>query len=126
MGIDIRSLLRELIEARGSDLHVTVNSPPRIRVDQQIISLKYDTMSPEQCKSLAYSILTDKQQKKLELDFEVDFAFGVEGLSRFRGNVFFQRGSLTTVIRAIPFKIPTIEQLNYRRSVTDFPASQRD
>jgi twitching motility protein PilT len=112
MALDIRSLLKDLVEAQGSDLHLTVNSPPRIRVDQQIIALKYDTLSPEQCKSLAYSILTDKQQKKLEMDLEVDFAFGVEGLSRFRGNVFFQRGSLTTVIRSIPFKIPTIEQLH--------------
>ena len=99
MTLDIRSLLRDLIQMRGSDLHLTVNSPPRVRVDQQIIALSYDTLTPEQSKSLAYSILTDKQQKKLELDFEVDFAFGVDGLSRFRGNVFFQRGSLTTVIR---------------------------
>jgi len=121
MAIDIRSLLYDLINNRGSDLHLTVNSPPRIRVDQQIIALKYDPLSPEQCKSLAYSILTDKQQKKLELDFEVDFAFGVDGLSRFRGNVFFQRGSLTTVVRAIPFQIPTMEQLKLPKVCQTFP-----
>lgn len=119
--IDIRQLLKELIEARGSDLHLSVGSPPRIRVDQQIIPLKYDTMSPDACKALAYSILTDKQQKKLEMELEVDFAFGIDGLSRFRGNVFFQRGSLSTVIRAIPFKVPTIEQLRLPKICQTFP-----
>ena len=121
MNLDIRTLLRELIEARGSDLHLTVNSPPRIRVDQQIICLKYEPLSPDDCKSLAYSILTDKQQKRLELDFEVDFAFGVEGISRFRGNVFIQRGSLCTVIRAIPWRIPTVEQLRLPKITSTFP-----
>jgi twitching motility protein PilT len=125
MTLDIRSLLRDLIQMRGSDLHLTVNSPPRVRVDQQIIALSYDTLTPEQSKSLAYSILTDKQQKKLELDFEVDFAFGVDGLSRFRGNVFFQRGSLTTVIRAIPFEIPPLEQLKLPRICHTFPAKPK-
>ena len=125
MALDIRALLRDLIDMHGSDLHLTVNSPPRVRVDQQIIALKYETLTPEQCKSLAYSILTDKQQKKLELDFEVDFAFGVDGLSRFRGNVFFQRGSLTTVIRAIPFQIPTLEQLKLPRICHAFPTKPK-
>ena len=125
MTLDIRTLLRELIEARGSDLHLTVNSPPRVRVDQQITPLKYDPLSPEQCKGLAYSILTDKQQKKLEMEFEVDFAFGIDGLSRFRGNVFFQRGSLTTVIRAIPFKIPTIEQLKLPKITQTLPTKPK-
>jgi twitching motility protein PilT len=125
MALDIRALLKDLIESHGSDLHLTVNSPPRIRVDQQIVSLKYDPMTPEQCKGLAYSILTDKQQKRLELDFEVDFAFGIDGLSRFRGNVFFQRGSLTTVIRAIPFKIPTIEQLRLPKICQAFPTKPK-
>ena len=121
MKLDIRTLLRELIESKGSDLHLTVHSPPRIRVDQQIISLTYEPLTPDECKSLAYSILTDKQQKRLELDFEVDFAFGVEGISRFRGNVFIQRGSLSTVIRAIPWKIPTVEQLRLPKICTTFP-----
>ena len=61
MKLDIRTLLRELIDAKGSDLHITVATPPRIRVDQQIISLQYDPLTPDDCKSLAYSILTDKQ-----------------------------------------------------------------
>lgn len=125
MKLDIRTLLRELIEAKGSDLHITVNSPPRIRVDQQIISLQYDPLTPDDCKSLAYSILTDKQQKCLELDFEVDFAFGVEGISRFRGNVFIQRGSLSTVIRAIPWKIPSVEQLRLPKICVTFPTKPK-
>ncbi len=125
MALDIRQLLHNLIESRGSDLHLTVNSPPRVRVDQQIICLKYETLTPEQCKSLAYSILTDKQQKKLELEFEVDFSFGIDGLSRFRGNVFFQRGSLSTVIRAIPFKIPSLEQLKLPKICQAMPTKPK-
>lgn len=118
--IDIRRLLNELIDARGSDLHMAVGSPPRIRVDQHLVPLSYDPLTPEQCKQLAYSLLTEKQQKRLELDLEVDFAFGIEKLSRFRGNVFFQRGSLSTVIRAIPFTIPTIEQLRLPKICLSF------
>ena len=125
MALDIRALLRDLIQMRGSDLHLTVNSSPRVRVDQQIIALNYEVLTPELSKSLAYSILTDKQQKKLELDFEVDFAFGVDGLSRFRGNVFFQRGSLATVIRAIPFEIPPLEKLKLPRICHTFPGKPK-
>jgi twitching motility protein PilT len=119
--MDIRQLLKELIDARGSDLHLSVGSPPRIRVDQQIIPLKVESLNPDTCKALAYSILTDKQQKKLEMELEVDFAFGIDGLSRFRGNVFFQRGSLSTVIRAIPFKVPTMEALRLPKICQTFP-----
>jgi twitching motility protein PilT len=125
MKLDIRTLLRQLIDAKGSDLHITVNTPPRIRVDQEIVSLQYDPLSPDDCKGLAYSILTDKQQKKLELEFEVDFAFGIEGISRFRGNVFIQRGSLSTVVRAIPWKIPTVEQLHLPKICSTFPTKPK-
>jgi twitching motility protein PilT len=118
--IDIRSLLHQLVQARGSDLHLSVGSPPRIRVDQRLILLNYESLTPEQCKQLAYSLLTDKQQKRLELDLEVDFAFSIERLSRFRGNVFFQRGSLSTVIRSIPFLIPTMEQLRLPKICQSF------
>ncbi|MBU1937643.1 type IV pili twitching motility protein PilT, partial [bacterium] len=75
--IDIRQLLRELIQAKGSDLHLSAGTPPRIRVDQHLVSLQYEPLTPDQCKQLAYSLLTDKQQKRLELDLEVDFAFGI-------------------------------------------------
>jgi len=118
--VDIQRLLHELIQARGSDLHMSAGSPPRIRVDQRLIPLNYESLTPEQCKQLAYSLLMDKQQKRLELDFEVDFAFSIEGLSRFRGNVFFQRGSLSTVIRSIPFVVPTIEQLRLPKICQSF------
>jgi twitching motility protein PilT len=118
--VDIRRLLHELVEARGTDLHVCAGSPPRIRVDQHLVTLNYDPLTPEECKQLAYSLLADKQRKRLELELEVDFAFGIEKLSRFRGNVFFQRGSLSTVIRAIPFSIPTMEELRLPKICQSF------
>ncbi|MBU0691123.1 type IV pilus twitching motility protein PilT [bacterium] len=121
MSIDIRKLLEQLVNSRGSDLHLTVKSPPRIRIDQQLIPLDMPELTPDDCKTLAYSILTDKQQKRLEMDLEVDFAFGIEGVSRFRGNIFHQRGSLATVVRSIPFTVPTIEALKLPKICHAFP-----
>ena len=118
--VDIRQLLQELIQSGGSDLHLSVGSPPRIRVDQHLKPMNYEPLTPDRCKQLAYSLLRETQQKRLELELEVDFAFGIEKVSRFRGNIFFQRGSLSTVIRAIPFSIPTIEQLRLPKICNSF------
>ena len=118
--MDIKILLEEMVEKSASDLHLTVGSPPQLRIDQKLVPVGDEKLNPVTAKALAYKILTDKQQKKLELDFEVDFAFGIEGLCRFRGNVFFQRGSIATVIRRIPLNVPTIEQLNLPKIANSF------
>jgi twitching motility protein PilT len=118
--LDIRNLLEEMVEKTASDLHLTVGSPPQLRLDQKLVPISDEKLSPVTAKALAYKILTDKQQKKLELDLEVDFAFGIEGLCRFRGNVFFQRGSIATVIRRIPLHIPTIEDLKLPKICNSF------
>lgn len=122
MAPEIRDLLHDLIVNRGSELHLTADSPPRIRVDQQIISLKYDPLSPEQCHSLAFSILTENQQKKLETELEVGFAFNrtmaAGGELRFRGNAFFRHGSLAAVVRVI--QTPTMEQLGLPKVCLSF------
>jgi len=118
--VDIRTLLEEMVAKKASDLHLTVGSPPQLRIDQRLIPVSDEKLTPVTAKALAYKILTDKQQKKLELDLEVDFAFGIEGLCRFRGNVFFQRGSVATVIRRIPLTIPTIEELNLPKICNSF------
>ena len=118
--MEIRSLLEELVAKSASDLHLTVGSPPQLRIDQRLVPVGSEKLSPITAKGLAYKILTDKQQKKLELDLEVDFAFGIEGLCRFRGNVFFQRGSVATVIRRIPLSIPSIEELKLPKICNSF------
>jgi twitching motility protein PilT len=104
-------MLKELIERGGSDLHITTNSPPQIRVDGKLISLDMPPLNPVETKQLCYSVLTETQKHKFEEENELDLSFGVKGLSRFRSNVFVQRGAVAGVFRTIPFKILTFEEL---------------
>ncbi len=123
--MDIRSLLEEMVERNASDLHLTVGSPPQIRLDQKLVPVSDEKLTPVTAKALAYKILSEKQQKILELDLEVDLAFGIEGLSRFRGNIFFQRGSVASVIRRIPLQIPSIEQLKLPKICNSFVSKSK-
>ena len=110
--INLKTLLEEMVSRRGSDLHLTVGSPPQMRVDGDLIQLpNYERLGPEDTQALAYSVLTEKQKKEFEEQMELDFSFGIKGLSRFRGNVFMQRGAAAAVFRTIPYEILTFEQL---------------
>jgi twitching motility protein PilT len=104
-------MLKELISRGGSDLHITTNTPPQIRVDGKLIALDMPPLNPIETKQLCYSVLTETQKHKFEEENELDLSFGVKGLSRFRGNVFVQRGAVAGVFRTIPFKILTFEEL---------------
>lgn len=110
--ISLSELLRKLSELRGSDLHITTGSPPQVRVDGHLRPLEgYRTLTSSDTKQLAYSVLTDAQKHRFEENFELDFSFGVKGLSRFRANLFNQRGAVGAVFRAIPYEIKTFEEL---------------
>jgi len=110
--LNLRSLLQEMIQRGASDLHVTVGEPPKIRVDGDLVDSSVDrTLTPKDTLQIAYSILTENQKKRFETEDELDFSFGVQNLSRFRGNVFKQRGCVAMAIRQIPYDIKTIEQL---------------
>lgn len=109
---NLHDLLKILVEAGGSDLHITTNSPPQIRVDGKLKPLDdIPPLNPVETKQLCYSVLTDSQKHKFEEDNELDLSFGVKGLSRFRGNIFVQRGAVAGVFRVIPYKILTFEDL---------------
>jgi twitching motility protein PilT len=108
---NLHDMLKELIERGGSDLHITTNSPPQIRVDGKLLSLDMPPLNPVETKQLCYSVLTETQKHKFEEENELDLSFGVKGLSRFRSNVFVQRGAVAGVFRTIPFKILTFEEL---------------
>ncbi len=111
--LTLTELLKKMTEMRGSDLHITLNSPPQIRVDGHMHPLpEFSPMNAADTKSLAYSVLTDAQKHRFEEDMELDFSFGVKGLSRFRANLFNQKGAVGAVFRAIPYEIRTFEQLN--------------
>jgi len=111
MPVTLNQLLREMVDQGGSDLHVTTNSPPQIRVDGVLRELNHEPLTPTQTKQLAYSILTDNQKHRLEEDLEIDFSFGLKGLARFRANVFHQRGAIAAAFRQIPYEIRSFREL---------------
>jgi twitching motility protein PilT len=111
MNLTLGDLLRKLIEMSGSDLHVTTNSPPQIRVHGVLHALDLPPLTPAESKQLAYGVMTDAQKHRFEEDLELDFSFGLKGLARFRANCFNQRGSVAAVFRVIPWEIKSFEDL---------------
>jgi twitching motility protein PilT len=109
--INLRDLLHEMIEKRASDLHITAGLPPQLRVDGNIVGTTHEKLSPEDTLQITYSVLNEQQQKRFEEEKELDFSFGVKGLSRFRANVFLQRGVVSLAIRQIPYEILEMKQL---------------
>ena len=104
-------LLKTLMEMSGSDLHITAETPPQIRVHGDLQRLPLPALTPADTKQLAYSVLTDSQKKRFEEAMELDFSFGLRGLARFRGNVFSQRGAVSAVYRLIPERIRSFGEL---------------
>jgi len=117
--LSLSDLLKKLIELGGSDLHLTTNTPPQVRVDGELKPLEgFKTLTSADTKQLAYSVLTDAQKHRFEEALELDFSFGVRGLSRFRANLFNQRGAVGCVFRAIPYEIRSFENLGLPPVVT--------
>src|SRR6476659_8259364 len=110
--VNLRILLEEMIERDASDRHVTAGERPKLRVDGEITNSNLEfVMSPKDTMQLAYSVLTENQKKRFEMEDELDFSFGIQNLARFRGNCFKQRGCVSMVIRQIPFSIKTFDDL---------------
>ena len=110
-GITLSELLKKMIELGGSDLHLSTNSPPRIRVHGKLRGLDMPPLTAADTKALAYSVLTDVQKHRLEENLELDFSFGLKSMARFRGNVFHQRGAVAAVFRTIPWEIKGFDHL---------------
>src|SRR6188472_433043 len=104
-------LLHTLVASEGSDLHITTDTPPQIRVHGHLRRLEGADMTPAATKQLTYSVLTDAQKKRFEETLELDFSFGIKGLARFRCNMFNQRGAVAAVYRLIPEKIRSFQEL---------------
>jgi twitching motility protein PilT len=121
----IYDLLKVMIEKGASDLHVTTGSPPRLRVDGKLVPLDYPNLAPAETKTLCYSILTDAQKHRFEENNELDLSFGVKGLSRFRGNIFMQRGAVAAAFRTIPFEIRAFNELGVPEIVNDLVKKPR-
>ncbi len=107
---NIESLLKLMITKNASDLHLSAGSPPHLRIDEKLVPTEHGALSPTEIKELAYSLINDDQKAKFEREWELDFSFGVEGLSRFRVNVFMQRNNIGVAVRSLPYDILTFEQ----------------
>lgn len=116
----MRELLEEMIRRGASDLHITVGSPPVLRLDGKLSRLPGEPVTEEMSKRLAYSIMTEKQKQNFEENWEQDLSFGIQDLSRFRCNVFLQRGAVAMAVRAVPFKIQSFAELGLPQAVAKF------
>jgi len=107
----LNQLLKDMVGQGGSDLHITTNSPPQVRIDGVLRQMNLPPLTPTETKQLCYSILTDNQKHRLEENLEIDLSFGLKGLARFRANIFHQRGAIAAVFRQIPFEIRGFREL---------------
>ena len=123
--INLHQLLRAMIEKGASDMHITTGSPPLLRIDGAIVPLKLPALSPVETKQLCYSVLTEEQKIAFEKHKELDLSFGVKSLSRFRANIFVQRGAVSGAFRAIPFKILSFDELGLPPVVSELAAKPR-
>ena len=112
MAITVDELLAKTVSMDGSDLHIKADSPPLVRVYGDLFPLEYPPFTMEQAKELSYSIISPEQIERFEEDLELDIAYQIPGLARFRGNLFQQREAVGSVFRVIPLKIQTMEELN--------------
>ena len=109
--VNLHQLLRAMIEKGASDMHITTGAAPLLRIDGQVVPLKLAPLGPVETKQLCYSVLTEEQKIEFEKNKELDLSFGVKNLSRFRANIFMQRGAVSGAFRSIPFKILSFEEL---------------
>src|SRR3954462_8594685 len=114
-----------MVEKGASDLHITTGSPPQLRIDGSPVPPKTPPLTPGGTKQLCYSILADAQKHKFEEENELDLSFGVKGLSRFRANLFMQRGAVAAAFRTIPFKILTFQELGLPPIVAELSKKPR-
>ena len=117
--VSMEELLNLLVQQGGSDLHLSVGGPPRVRIDGRLIDTDYPPLGPEVSKKLIYSVMSTDQIAKFEKHWELDFSFGVANLGRFRTNAFIQRGTIAAVLRIIPVEVFNFEQVGLPRKVCE-------
>ena len=122
---NLHQLLKAMIEKGASDLHITSNAPPQLRIDGRLVPIKMPPLTPVETKQLCYSILTAAQKHEFEEENELDLSFGVKNLSRFRANIFMQRGAVSGAFRTIPFKILSFQELGLPSVIGDLATKPR-
>ncbi|HEO70508.1 MAG TPA: DUF87 domain-containing protein, partial [Candidatus Hydrogenedentes bacterium] len=116
-----KELLTKAIKEGASDMHIVTGAPPIIRVHGGLEVLPgYEALTPEDTQEIVYSVMNEEQISEFETDLECDLSFGIEGLSRFRLNVYRDRGATVAAFRAIPFEVMTFHELGLPQVVADF------
>lgn len=118
-------LLKIMIDKNASDLHISTGTPSRLRVDGRLVPLDRTPLTAAETKALCYSILTDTQKHKFEENNELDLSFGMKGLSRFRANIFMQRGAVAGAFRMIPYTIRTFNELGLPPIISELTKKPR-
>jgi twitching motility protein PilT len=118
--VNLHQLLKTMVEKGASDLHITTGTPPLLRIDGSIVPLKLPPLGPIETKAICFSVLSEEQRAQFEKANELDLSFGVKGLSRFRANIYMQRGAVAGAFRTIPFKILSFDELGLPPVVSQF------
>lgn len=109
--LNLQALLKAMLDKGASDLHITAGSPPRLRIDNELVRLQTEPMTPVDTKQLCYSVMNDAQKLRFEEDLEIDFSFGIRNLARFRANVYMQQSCVAGAFRIVPYQIIPLEDL---------------
>jgi twitching motility protein PilT len=126
MSLDFAAVLTKMVEVRASDVHLTPGFPPAVRVRGRIVPMDdYPPLSPQETREIVYAILNDSQRKKFENQQQLDFAYAIPGVARFRVNCFFQRGAISAAFRHIPTEILSLESLGLPLVLEEFTRKPR-
>lgn len=117
--ISLQQLLKTVVKQGASDLHIVAGSPPALRIDGKIVRVKATELTRDEAKQLCYSVINDDQRARFENVKELDFSFDVKGTARFRGNLLYQRASVSGVFRRIPMDVPAMESLGLPQAIQD-------
>jgi twitching motility protein PilT len=126
MSLDFAAVLSRMVEVRASDVHLTPGFAPAVRVRGRIVPLDdYPVLSPQDTREIVYSLLNDSQRKRFENEMQLDFAYSIPGVARFRVNTFFQRGAISAAFRHVPHSIETLETLGLPGVLEEFTRKPR-
>jgi twitching motility protein PilT len=117
--LSLQALLKAMLDKGASDLHITAGSPPRLRIDNELVRLQTEPLGPVDTKTLCYSVMNDAQKLRYEEDLEIDFSFGIRGLARFRANVYMQQSCVAGAFRLVPYQVIPLEELGLPNVVID-------
>jgi twitching motility protein PilT len=123
--LNLQALLKAMLDKGASDLHITAGSPPRLRIDNELVRLQTEPLTPVDTKQLCYSVMNDAQKLRFEEDLEIDFSFGIRNLARFRANVYMQQSCVAGAFRIVPYQIIPLEELGLPSVVTDLTEKPR-